>query len=118
MGRKSVIQLKEEQSPYADAAEEASMVRTQLYLTREEHAFVQQEGRRVGKPMAAVVRQWIDEKMEVQPDAWEKSGLLDPPAASFDGPKDAAINHDHYIYGGPKKYKKVKGKWVLQEPLS
>ena len=31
-------------------------------------------------------------------------------------PEDAAINHDHYLYGTPKKYLKKRGKWVLAEP--
>jgi hypothetical protein len=90
----------------------SEMVRTQVYLTESEHAFVQREGRRLGKPMAAVLRDWIDEKMSLPEDAWANSSLLEPPAEDFDGPEDAAINHDHYLYGGPKKYKKVKGKWV------
>ena len=28
-------------------------------------------------------------------------------------PEDAAINHDHYLYGTPKKYVNIKGRWVL-----
>jgi hypothetical protein len=47
-----------------------------------------------------------------------QSPLLDPPAADYDGPEDAAINHDHYLYGGPKQYEKVDGKWVLQPPIA
>ena len=35
--------------------------------------------------------------------------------AKFDLPEDAAINHDHYLYGSPKKYVKAKSRWVLSE---
>jgi hypothetical protein len=104
-------------APAAYTADPA-MVRTQIYLTRDEQAFVQGEASRLGKPMAAVIRGWIDEKMEVPEEAWLNNPLLQPPAdPDFDSPEDGAINHDHYVYGGPKKYRKVKGKWVLLPPL-
>ena len=32
-------------------------------------------------------------------------------------PEDGAINHDHYIYGCPKKWMKRKGQWVETPPL-
>src|SRR4051812_1135066 len=92
------IELREEQTAYTPAAE-GPMVRTQVYLTKEEHAFVQREGARAGKPMAAMIRQWIDEKMEIPEEAWLNNPLLDPPAdPNFESPEDGAINHDHYIY--------------------
>ena len=110
------LELKDSAGKYhAEPAE--SMVRTQVYLTRAEHDFVQREAARLSKPMAAVLRGFIDEKMEVPDEAWANSPLLQPPADHFDAPEDAAINHDHYIYGGPKKYGKRKGKWVLLPPL-
>jgi hypothetical protein len=96
----------------------APMVRTQVYLTRQEHDFLQAEGARRGEPMAAFIRSFIDEKMQVPPEAWENNPLLDPPAdPGFVGPEDGAINLDHYIYGGPKKWIKQKGKWVEAPPL-
>lgn len=97
----------------------AEMVRTQIYLTSKEHDFVSGESRRLQKPMAAVIRDYIDEKMRVPEDAWANNPLLQEPAGDtdFEGREDGAINHDHYIYGGPKKYKKVKGKWALQPML-
>lgn len=104
-----------EASPEYSAGE--AMVRTQIYLTREEHAFIQNEASRLGTPMAAVIRQWIDEKMRIPEDVWADSPLLQPPAESTpDMPEDFAINHDHYLYGGAKKYVKAKGKWVQAAP--
>jgi hypothetical protein len=112
--KSKALLLKEAQSPYiTDEPRNLEMVRTQIYLTAGERSFVQREGERLGKPMAAVIRDWIEEKMKIPEDAWKNSPLLDPPAdPDFEMPEDAAINHDHYVYGGPKKYKKVKGKWI------
>jgi hypothetical protein len=94
------------------------MVRTQIYLSQVEHEFIQTEATRRNQPMAAVIRSFIDEKMTLPDDIWENNPLLAPPAdPSFVGPEDGAINHDHYVYGGPKKWMKRKGKWVEAPPL-
>jgi hypothetical protein len=99
--------------------EKEAMVRTQIYLSREEHRFVQSEAARRGQPMAAVIRSFIDERMEIPDEAWENNPLLDPPVEDPEwvGHEDGAINHDHYIYGGPKKWVKRDGQWVEAPPL-
>jgi hypothetical protein len=98
--------------------DEAPMVRTQIYLSKPEHEFVQNEADRLGRPMAAVIRAFIDEKMEIPDSAWTNNPLLAPPAdASFTGPEDGVINLDHYVYGGPKKWMKRKGQWVESPTL-
>jgi hypothetical protein len=102
----------------ATAFESETMVRTQVYLTRREHEFLTSEATRRGQPMAAVLRSFIDEKMEIPDEVWENNPLLDPPADDdFIGPEDGAINHDHYIYGCPKKWVKQDGEWVEAPPL-
>ena len=97
----------------------SAMVRTQVYLTRAEHDFLQTESSRCGKPMAAILRAFIDEKMTVPTDAWTNNPMLRPTPAEPDwnSPADAAINHDHYLYGAPKKWIKVNGQWVEASPL-
>ena len=110
--------LRENALAYEVEVDEAPMHRTQIYLSRPEHEFVQNEAARQGQPMAAVIRALIDEKMEVPESAWTNNPLLSPPAdPNFVGPEDGAINHDHYIYGGPKKWMKRKGQWVEAPPL-
>ena len=100
------------------SADSMAMVRTQIYLTKSEHDFLQNESSRRGEPMAAVIRGFIDEKMEIPADAWTNNPLLDPPADSdYIGPEDGAINHDHYLYGCPKKWIKQNGKYVEAPPL-
>jgi hypothetical protein len=98
--------------------ESRAMIRTQIYLNRAEYDFLQIESRRRNAPMAAVIRSYIDEKMHVPDEIWENNPLLAPPAdPKFVGPEDGAINHDHYLYGTPKKWVKRRGKWVEAPPL-
>jgi len=96
-----------------------AMVRTQVYLTRAEYDFLQAESSRSGEPMAAILRTFIDEKMAVPIDAWTNNPMLRPAPAEPDwnSPADAAINHDHYLYGAPKKWIKRNGQWVEAPPL-
>jgi hypothetical protein len=35
---------------------------------------------------------------------WGIIGLVDDPSA----PRDGSVNHDHYLYGGPRKYRLSK----------
>ncbi|MEQ2008481.1 MAG: hypothetical protein ABMA26_17005 [Limisphaerales bacterium] len=94
-----------------------AMVRTQIYLSRVEYDFVQAQATQRNEPMAAVIRAFIDEKMQLPSDAWTSNPMLEPtphdPALNL--PEDAAINHDHYLYGTAKKYVKARGQWVLAE---
>lgn len=90
------------------------MLRTQIYLSQKEHEFVQGEAARQNVPMAAVIRSFIDEKMAVPADAWTRNPMLEPTQAdpAFLGHEDGAINHDHYIYGCPKKLVEKGEYWV------
>jgi hypothetical protein len=96
-----------------------SMLRTQIYLSRAEHEFVQREASRRDVPMAAVIRKFIDEKMEIPEDAWTNNPMLKPTVSDPDwkGHEDGGINHDHYLYGCPKKWIKIKDKYVEAPPL-
>lgn len=98
---------------------EEPMVRTQIYLSRREHEFIENEAARRDEPMAAVIRSYIDEKMEVPSDVWSDNPLLRAPVPdpSWTGSEDGALNHDHYISGAPKQWMQRKGKWVETPPL-
>ncbi len=106
-------------SPVPMGESKASMVRTQIYLSRSEHEFLRAEAARIGKPMAAIIRLFIDEKMELPVDAWANNPMLRPTPIDpgFETAPDAALNHDHYISGAPKKWIKTSGKWVEAPPL-
>jgi len=118
--KSKTLAVKETGSTYgakSPPAPVSGMVRTQIYLTPEEHRFVDSESRRKGIPMAAVIRDFIDEKMRVPDEAWAKFLAPVPEDPNWKGPEDGGINHDHYVYGCPKKYVKKKGKWVPAPPL-
>lgn len=113
--KSSAVELKEAALAYdVYDVEEAPMIRTQIYLNKGEYDFVQREASRREEPMAAVIREFIDEKMTLPDEAWTDNPMFKPwPAgADDDSPEDAAINHDHYLYGSPKKWIKVKGKYI------
>ncbi len=95
------------------------MIRTQIYLSKHEYDFVQTEAKRRNEPMASVIREFIDEKMEVPEDVWTNNPMLEPTPhdPAFVGHEDSGVNHDHYLYGAPKNVSKVKGKWVDAPPL-
>jgi hypothetical protein len=115
--KSSSLELKEAAVAYE--VEGSPMIRTQIYLNKHEYDFVQREAARRDEPMAAVIRNFIDEKMEVPADAWTNNPMLVPTPHDPDwkGHEDAGINHDHYLYGTPKNVIKVKGKWVDAPPL-
>ena len=115
--QRSALELKE--TAVVNELEAAPMIRTQIYLNKSEYDFVQREASRRDEPMAAVIRGFIDEKMEMPADAWENNPMLEPTVRdpNWKGHEDGGINHDHYIYGCPKKWIKVKGKYVEAPPL-
>lgn len=106
--------LEMKEAALAYEAPTAPMIRTQIYLNQHEYDFVQTEAKRRNEPMASVIRNFIDEKMEIPEDAWTNNPMLEPTPhdPSFVGHEDGGINHDHYLYGCPKKWIKVKGKYV------
>jgi hypothetical protein len=112
----SGVELKEAIVPlYAGELLPEQMVRTQIYLTRAEHGFLQSEAVRQGTAMSAIIRGLIDAKMTIPEDAWVNNSILEPTAVDpeYEGHDDASLNHNHYAYGAPKKYEKRNGKWVL-----
>jgi hypothetical protein len=83
------------------------MKRTQVYLDEEAWAQIEALAREAGRSSASVVRDAVSEYL-----AGRKSGDDDPILALMDwaaqnppdaGPVDAAEEHDHYLYGAPKR---------------
>ena len=114
---KALSALKET-APTVEAAPE-TMVRTQIYLSREEHAFLQAEAKRRDQPMSSVIREIIDAKMTIPEDAWTNNPMFKelPPDPTWVGAEDSGLNHDFYIYGTPKRYMKRNGRWIKSPPL-
>ena len=109
--------LREATVPYGATAE--PMLRTQIYLSRGERDFLQREASRCNVPIAAVIRGLIDERMALPQTAWEDNPMLRPTPVdpSWKGHPDGGINHDHYVYGSPKRWVKAKGRRVEAPPL-
>jgi hypothetical protein len=42
---------------------------------------------------------------EAEPTAWD---ILDALAGTIEGPPDWSLEHDHYLYGTPKRYSKTE----------
>src|SRR5688572_26512822 len=105
-------ELREMAAAYAAPLPSLAMVRTQIYLTRPEHQFLQSEAARRNEPMSATIRRIIDEKMTLPDEAWTNNPLLEPTPydPEYEGHEDSSLNHDHYAYGAPKKYGKKGGK--------
>jgi hypothetical protein len=98
-------------SAFRASAAPAAMRRTQIYLSEAEHEFLARESARRAQPMAAVIRSFIDEKMNLPEGAWTDNPLLAPPAdETFAGPADGALHHDLYIYGAPESVRAAMGR--------
>lgn len=106
--------LRDDVAPLETTVPEQNMVRTQIYLTRAEHEFLQSEAARRNQPMAALIRGFIDEKMQPSDELWSANSLLAEPASApgWAGHEDGSLNHDSHVYGGSPAFKKVRGKWV------
>jgi len=115
----SAAPLEVNEAALAFQTETGPMVRTQIYLSKGEYDFVQAEASRRHEPMAAVIRAFIDEKMEIPEDAWTNNPMLEPTPhdPNWVGHEDGGINHDHYVSGCPKKWIKVNGKYIEAPPL-
>lgn len=82
------------------------MVRKQIYIDEELDRGLKALAARTGEPEAAHVRAALREYLEghYPPPDQEDSllqiiGLVDDP----EGPDDVAEEHDHYLYGAPKR---------------
>ena len=75
--RTRVRTRKLKEAAIADEATNSAMVRTQIYLSKEEHDFVQPEAARQGAHGSGHPG-FIDEKMEIPEDAWRNNPMLSP----------------------------------------
>jgi len=83
-----------------------SMIRTQVLLTEDDLAAVRSEAKRLGISMSEVIRRQLKPLKDDPPPCSEEDPFL-ALIGSFsdpDSPGDVSVNHDHYLYGGPKKH--------------
>ena len=87
------------------------MIRKQLYLTEDIERELVTVSRRVGKPVAAVIREILERTLDVQKKKGEAPGdvLLKIAARAVKGPGDLSVNLTSYLYGAKsQKYGKSK----------
>lgn len=83
-----------------------SEVRTQIYLTYEQHRLLKRRARLENKMMAQIIRQAIEQYLGIDDEGkhlrkddpiWKLAGIC------RSGVRDGSIHHDHYLYGAKKK---------------
>lgn len=80
-------------------------IRTQVYLTSDQHFALKTEAERKGTTMAEIIREAVSHYVAAR----EKEHLLlpDDPLWSLvgmgKGDRDLALHHDHYLYGSPRR---------------
>ena len=83
------------------------MDRTQIYLPEDVKDEAMALAERQGRSFAAVVRDALTEYViKHAPESKEKDPVLEAVARlkpSKDGPADSAKQHNHYLYGAPKR---------------
>jgi hypothetical protein len=87
----------------------ANMVRTQVYLPPEVHATLTQRAEQQGLTLAQQIRTALDEYL-ARTAAGDEGATLRPddPLFSLAGLVDSGVNdlgrnHDHYLYGAPRR---------------
>jgi metal-responsive CopG/Arc/MetJ family transcriptional regulator len=81
------------------------MIRKQLYieedLDRQLKRLARVSGRSEAEHVREALRSYLDDRLpQPSEDPW--LGLVGM-VGEADGPGDAAVNHDHYLYGAPKR---------------
>ncbi len=79
------------------------MMRTQIQLSEEQHRRLKSIAHRRGMSLAAVIRRWVDEKLEECGDGGDRDEKVRAALAACgrhedpEGMDDVAANHDHHL---------------------
>ena len=97
------------------------MVRTQVYLPQATHDALVERAKEQGLTMASQIRAALDEYFRRTHDE-DEGAILQPNDPIFEligkfdsGLTDVAINHDHYLYGTPKR-NPATGQFLRETP--
>ncbi|MBL7075115.1 hypothetical protein ISS37_07750 [candidate division KSB1 bacterium] len=83
-------------------------IRTQIYLGHLQHRLLREKAKETNKKMAELVREAISEYLGISAKEGQHILAEDDPIWNIvgmanSGITDGSINHDHYLYGAPKK---------------
>lgn len=84
----------------------SEMIRTQIYLSSEQHEQLKKRGAKDKKTMASVIREAVDQYLveDQNPLIFPANDpLFDLIGITDSGPEDGSINHDKYLYGDPHR---------------
>ena len=77
--------------------------RLTIELSTDQYEILYKQAKAMGTTVTGMIRRLIDEFRFRAPEAARKEYQSDPiykRRGSFNGPKDLAEDHDHYLYGG------------------
>ncbi len=79
--------------------------RTQVYFPEELYKRLKKRAKKEGKSVAALIREASEEylKEEEKEIDWENDPFFKAAGIFSSKDGDLSINHDHYLYGAPKK---------------
>lgn len=77
--------------------------RTQVYFPEKLYRDVKKRAKAESKSLAAVVREAVEKHLEEKEIDWENDPIFKAAGIVKSGVRDLAVNHDHYLYGSPKK---------------
>jgi len=77
--------------------------RTQVLLTRAQHHYLKSRAVRQGSNVSAIVRELIQTDMERRQQAIENDPFWEIVGMVAGGDPDAGVEHDHFVYGTPRK---------------
>ena len=98
------------------------MKRKQIYIEEGQEERLKRLAATRGLPEAALIREAVAEYLTAQ-EAPQFESMEDTPLwnivgiATGPGPIDGSLNHDHYIYGVPKKYRITRTGKVVRNKL-
>jgi hypothetical protein len=78
----------------------ARMTRTQISLEDKQYLYVKRQASARGSSLSAVIRDLIDSDMGAQ---CAEGPRLEDMAGLFSGGGLEGVDHDHYLYGWPKR---------------
>lgn len=77
--------------------------RTQVYFPEKLYREVRKRAKAESKSVAAVVREAVEKHLKEKEIDWENDPIFKAAGIIKSGVKDLALNHDHYLYGMPRK---------------
>lgn len=78
--------------------------RAQVYFPKDLYQRLEKKARKESKSSAAVIREAVERYLEQEREIdWENDSIFKLAGLFESADGDLSVNHDHYLYGAPKK---------------